>query len=103
MAGTISKRKYANGLTRWRARYPNPSQGGKAAIERTFERRADAEHWLTNQAAAVLRGEHVSPVGGRAPFAALADDWRETWINLEPKTKVGYESILNAHVLPRWG
>ena len=103
MAGTITKRKYANGLVRWRARYPDPSKGGKAAIERTFDRRTDAEHWLTNQAAAVLRGEHVNPVGGRAPFAALADDWRETWINLEPKTKAGYESILNAHVLPRWG
>ena len=103
MAGHITKRKYANGLTKWRARYPDPSKGGTAQIEQTFDRRANAERWLTDQAAAVQRGEHVNPVGGRASLAALAEAWRATWINLEPKTKAGYESILNAHVLPRWG
>jgi integrase len=31
------------------------------------------------------------------------DEWRGTWTDLEPKTKAGYESILNKHVLPRFG
>jgi integrase len=102
MAGSIRKRKWKNGKVAWRARYPNPSKGGTAQIEKLFERRRDAERWLVAQRASVHRGEHVNPAAGRRSFAELAAAWRATWVELEPKTRAGYEGLLNAHVLPRW-
>lgn len=103
MAGSIRKRNYGDGRARWRARYPDPSRGGTAQIERTFDRRADAERWLTEKRASVHRGEHINPGATRTRFAELVEAWRGTWIELEPRTKQSYESILQAHVLPRWG
>ncbi|MBS0550727.1 MAG: tyrosine-type recombinase/integrase [Proteobacteria bacterium] len=101
MAGHITKRK-KNGATKWRARYPDPSYGGKKEIERTFDRKIDAERWLRNQQVALDRGDHIAPSSGEQPISSVVTSWRSTWIDLEPKTKAGYESILNKHVLPRW-
>lgn len=39
----------------------------------------------------------------KASFEKVAEAWKGTWIDLAPKTRVGYESILNHHVLPRLG
>lgn len=104
MAGHIKKRKYADGRVKWRARYPNPSKPGTTAqFERTFDRRADAERWLTDKRASVQRGEHIDPRATRTRFAELVEAWRGTWIELEPRTKQSYESLLQAHVLRRWG
>lgn len=49
---------------------------------------------MTQQAAAIARGEWIDPADGERTFAAVADEWRETWVDLEPKTRQGYESIL---------
>jgi integrase len=103
MAGSIKKRNYGGGRVRWRARYPDPSRGGTAQIERTFDLRRDAERWLTEKRASVHRGEHITPGATRQRFEALADAWRERWTELEPRTQQGYEAILMKHVLPRWG
>src|SRR4051812_35414342 len=103
MAGSIRKRNYGDGRLKWRARYPDPSRGGTAQIERTFERRAEAERWLTEKRASVHRGEHINPGATRTRFTELVDASRGTLIELEPRTKQSYESILQAHVLPRWG
>jgi integrase len=103
MPGSLRKRNYGNGRIRWRARYPDPSRGGTAQIERTFETRREAERWLVEKKASVHRGEHITPAATQQRFEALADAWRTTWVELEPRTKQSYESILIAHVLPRWG
>lgn len=107
MAGHIVKRtrKPKNGgatYTRWRARYPDPDRGGTAQIERSFPTKYEAERWLTEQRAAIHRGQHISPASTEQRVGAVADEWRGTWIELKPKTKAGYDSILEKHVLPRW-
>src|SRR5205807_1614536 len=33
----------------------------------------------------------------------VAEEWRGTWGGLEAKTRAGYDSILENHVLPRFG
>jgi integrase len=101
MAGHITKRKRGNQI-KWRARYPDPSYGGKKEIERVFPRKIEAERWLRNQQVAVDRGVHINPATGGQRFGIVVDAWRPTWIDLEPKTKADYESILNNHILPRW-
>jgi integrase len=101
MAGHLSKRKGSNGKP-WRARYPDPTRGGTAQIERRFRTRREAERWLTAQQSTVHRGTHIDPKDTERLFRHVTDAWRSTWLELEPKTKAGYESILNKHVLPRW-
>jgi integrase len=102
MAGHISRRKRGS-ATVWRARYPDPTRGATAQIERVFPTRREAERWLNEQRVAVQRGIHVDPADTERRFKDVAAAWRATWLELEPKTKAGYESILSKHVLPRWG
>lgn len=99
----IHKRRYSSGRVVWRARYPDPARGGKRQIERQFPTKREAEAWLASQKEAVRRGDHIDPRQANRLFHELAQEWRETWIDLEPKTISGYRSILNCHVLPRWG
>lgn len=101
MAGHIAKRRRGDTI-KWRARYPDPTRGGTAQIERTFRTRREAERWLTHQQSAVHQGTHIDPATGGQRLGVVVDAWRATWLDLEPKTKAGYESILNRHVLPRW-
>jgi integrase len=103
MAGHITKRERDDGRITWRARYPDPTKGGTAQIERTFQRKQDAEAWLTDQRHAVKHGAHIAPRDGARLLANVADEWRSTWTDLEPKTTQGYESILSQHILPKWG
>lgn len=98
----VNKRTYADGRVRWRARYPDPTRGGKKQVERLFPTRREAERWLTAQKAAIQRGDHIDPKDNHRRFEQVADAWRATWLDLEPKTQAGYRAILNRHVLPRW-
>lgn len=102
MAGHIKKRKRTDGTTRYQARIPSPANRRKDIVG-TFERKRDAERWLTATAAAINRGDFIDPRRGETRFSAVAEEWRETWADLAPKTQVGYVSILNHHVLPAFG
>jgi integrase len=101
VAGHITKRRVESGKP-WRARYPDPTRGGTAQIERKFDTKREAERWLNEQKVAVQRGTHIDPSQASRRFADIVDAWRGTWIELEPKTKAGYDNMLNKHVLPRW-
>jgi integrase len=49
---------------------------------------------MTEQRAAVQRGEWIHPADGERSFSQVAGEWRDTWADLGPKTQAGYESIL---------
>lgn len=102
MAGHIKKRKRADGAARYQARIPSPANRRKDIVE-TFERKRDADRWLSTTAAAINRGQFIDPRRGETRFSTVADEWRETWADLAPKTQVGYASILSRHVLPAFG
>jgi integrase len=100
MAGHITKRKDSN---RWRARYPDPLRGGTTQIERTFDTKGEAQDWLLDMQHSAKTGTFIDPAASARTFGDVVDEWRGTWTDLEPKTKAGYESILNKHILPRFG
>ena len=107
MAGHFTKRKYKrpDGTTRvtWRARHPDPSGRGTDQIERSFATKTEAQAWLDRQSVALLDGGYVDPRKGERPLSEVADAWRGTWTELEPRTRAGYDHILRKHVLARFG
>ena len=103
MSGYIRKRgKRADGSTKWQARYWDASDPTKR-YEKVFRRKDDAERWLVQQSNAQLTGTHIDPRNADRPFREVVDAWKETWVDLEPKTKAGYESIIEKRLLPEFG
>jgi len=92
-----------DGSAIWRARYPDPIKGGTAQHERSFATRKEAEEWLAEQTTAVRYGSHIARRQGSRLFREVADEWKHTWINLQPRTRSGYDAILRVHVLPHFG
>lgn len=103
MPGHVKKRRYASGREVWRARYPDPIKGGTAQISKAFKNKWEAEVWLAEQTSSVGNGSHINPHQGARLFRDVAEEWRATWINLQPKTRSGYDAILRVHVLPYFG
>src|SRR4051812_121614 len=46
-----------------------------------FKRKVDAQRWLDEQTAAMVRGDYVDPKAGAVTFAAFYADWsaRQVW------------------------
>lgn len=82
----------------WRARYWD----GTGQNEQIFAKLDDAKRWRRTELKALDDGKHINPRATRT-LSAVADEWRETWTDLEPKTTQGYASILAAHVIPAFG
>jgi integrase len=94
MRGTISKR---GGKFLPRFRGPDGREVSKA-----FDRKIDATRWLTQQTAAVDRGDYVSPKAGRLTVGEWAEVWMSGRVHLKPKTVASYRSLLDTRVLPKW-
>jgi integrase len=106
MAGHVRKRgKRADGTTKWQARYTDPTDSlGLRRVEKTFRTRQDAEEWLTQQQASVLRGEHMDPRRAERPFADAVAAWRETRKPLlASKTRERYEDVIRLHLETEFG
>lgn len=84
---------------RWQARYRGPDRRERTA---TFDRKIDAQNWLTDQDSAIAKGAWVDPALGRRTFGHYVSLWRRQSVGLKPKTRSGYESILSEHLLPRF-
>ena len=84
---------------RWRARYRDAAKREHA---RHFKRKIDAQRWLDEVTTAVNTGMYVDPSRGRATVGSVAEAWRDTpsWAE---STRARNRSILEAHILPRWG
>ncbi len=89
----------------WRVRIPDPARGGTAQIERRFPAGAkrEAEAWKTAQEHALQTDDWIDPRKAARPFREVADAWKTTWVDLEPKTRHGYEALLTTHLLPEFG
>jgi integrase len=90
--------RYGKGL-RWVVRYRDPSG---ASRNRSFERRVDADRYLTTVRADILRGQYVDPNAGRMTFREYADRWLEQQ-TFESSTRVAVEVRLKKHIYPSWG
>jgi hypothetical protein len=62
----------AGKVTRWRARYVD--NAGKEHT-RHFDRKVDAQRWLKNAMASIVRGDHVAPKVARLTVREWSDKW----------------------------
>lgn len=97
MAGHV--RKTANG--RYIARFP---LGGRGRFRsRTFDRKIDAQRWLTSQTAARDRGDWVDPARAAESFRSVAAAWLQSRRNVAESTLARDESYLRNLILPHLG
>lgn len=87
-------------LVTWRARYRGPDGRER---NRTFDRKIDAERFLTTVESDMLRGEWVDPDRGKVLLRDWAPRWLDTKRSLKPKTRAGYRSLLRSRILPVLG
>lgn len=85
---------------RWRARHRDPS--GRE-VARHFARKIDAQRWLDSVTTDVGSGTYVDRSRSRIAVGEWAQKWLETKTNLKATTRRDYESLLHAHIEPRWG
>lgn len=93
---TIDRRE--NG--RYRARYEGPDLRWRS---RTFDRRIDAQSWLTNELTKLHRSEWVDPHAGGELFGVVADRWMEGRVALRESTLARDRSYLRSLVHPAFG
>ncbi|MCZ7532592.1 MAG: site-specific integrase [Acidimicrobiia bacterium] len=92
----IDRRK--NG--RYRARYEGPDLRWHS---RTFDRKADAKRWLTEQLATSQQGRWIDPNAGQVDFARYSTAWLDAKTRIKAKTRLGYRSLLDSRILPTFG
>jgi integrase len=81
---------------RYRARYRDPLGRERA---KHFDRKTDAERWLTSVEHSKMSGAYVDPSAGRVSFRSYAEEWRRTRVN-RPNTAISIEQQLRLHVYP---
>jgi integrase len=95
---TVRKRALPSGLIRWQASYVDGDGKRRAKL---FDRKSDAEAWLTDTRHDVARGLHTP--GSLSPTVKQA---AALWIKrchdkaLEPMTVKGYEEHVDLHIVP---
>ena len=89
-----------NGVKRWYARYRTPD--GKQRTK-TFDRKRDAQQFLTTVESSKLTGAFVDPQRQGVTVGEWGDKWLAGKANLAPKTRETYQVMLDSHIRPRWG
>jgi len=87
------------GPGRWVARYTDPSGHERA---KSFERKVDAERFLTSVKHSMYSDAYVDPRAGRITFAEYSERWRARQPH-RPTTARTIERHLRVHVLPALG
>jgi integrase len=83
----------------WRARYRDAA--GKEHA-RHFERKVDAQSWLDQVTASVVRGDYVDPKAGRVTLAAYAAAWEAVQVSSDGTRRI-VDNALRLHILPGLG
>jgi integrase len=87
--------------SRYQASYLGPDGCRRFAPE-TFERKGDADRWLSVVEGEMVRGEWTDPLLGRVLFAEFGERWI-TEHRLGERTRQEYRSLWRHHVLPFLG
>ncbi|HLG01745.1 MAG TPA: tyrosine-type recombinase/integrase [Acidimicrobiia bacterium] len=88
------------GPSRWRARYRGPDGRERS---KTFKRRSDAERWVAGIEVSKAQGDWVDPALGQCTFAAWADEWAATIVDLRPSTRDRDLRAVRVQLLPYFG
>lgn len=95
---SIEKRT-RNGQTRWYTRYRDPSGRQRT---KTFDRKVDAQRYLTGVEGAKQAGVYIDPARGKVTVGDWAERWLDGQTHLKPSTRERYAGIVRTHILPRW-
>ncbi len=95
----VSKR-VREGQVSWRARWRD-DRGQQHS--KSFRRKIDAERFMTELEHARLIGAYVDPGAGKMTLGEWSAKWLQSQVQLKPKTRSSYDSLLRCWVLPRWG
>ncbi|MFN2588762.1 MAG: tyrosine-type recombinase/integrase [Actinomycetota bacterium] len=85
----------------YEVRYRDPNKRDRSKRFRTLK---EAEKFAQSVETDIARGEFLDPRLGKKPFGDFAADWlasRED--DVKPTTFIGYEGLLNRHILPVLG
>jgi hypothetical protein len=93
-------KRVRDGKVSWRARWRD-DRG--AQHWKSFARKVDAERFMTQLEHAQLNGAYVDPAAGKMTVGEWSAKWMHSQVQLKPKTRSSYESLLRCWVLPRWG
>lgn len=85
---------------RWRARYRTPDGKSRGKV---FDRKIDAERFLTSMEHAKLTGDYVDPSAGKVTLRSYAERWRTSQVQHRASTVTQVESHLRNHVYPTFG
>jgi integrase len=83
---------------RWLASY---SDGEGRRRSKGFDRRVDAERFLAQVVADVVRGHYVDPGRGQRSFGSFAREWLAAQ-TFDPSTREQLDIRLRNHILPVW-
>jgi len=92
-------KRVRNDKVSWRARWRD-DRGEQHS--RSFRRKVDAETFKTQVEHATLNGAYVDPASGKMTVGEWSTRWMHGQVQLKPKTRSSYESLLRCWVLPRW-
>ncbi|GGM50956.1 tyrosine recombinase XerC [Dactylosporangium sucinum] len=87
---------------RYQARYPGPD-GVLRPAPQTFERKKDAESWLSRKETDIARGDWLDPDAGKVRLGDYGAAWIRERPSLRPRTLVLYEGLLRLHIVPALG
>jgi integrase len=83
-------------------RYHGPD-GLRRSAPHTFERKQDANAWLTQLESQLLRGDWIDPDAGSVSLREYAIAWLRERPGLGERTRESYDDLLRLHILPALG
>ena len=92
------ERRTRNGRTRWYVRYRDP--GGEQRTK-TFDRRVDADRFLTTVESSKLVGSYIDPALARLTVGEWSQRWMAGQAHLKPSTYERYAGIVRKQIHPR--
>jgi integrase len=72
-------------------------------ISKSFSTQDEAIRWKREQERALERGEWIDPSLSGVSFANWAFEWMKAKANVSPSTLLGYNKLLQNHLLPEFG
>jgi integrase len=87
---------------RFQASYLGPD-GRRHTAPETFQRKSDAERWLTLTEAQIFSGDWTDPERGKIPLRTYGAAWIKERPNLRPKTLELYRWLFERYIVPRLG
>jgi len=93
------QKRVLKGKISWRARYRTPSGAERS---KSFDRKVDAERFLTTIESSKIMGCYVDPIQSKLAVGEWAERWLTHQAHLKPSTYERYTGILRQHILPKW-